>query len=82
MHDRLEAIENQLSKQIQKLSIEKYNGNRSAFAKASSCSEGTVRRVFNREQRMTLFLFMKFCEALDIEPSALLKTVSLSIKIT
>ena len=66
MQNRFEKIEIILVNKLYKIFIEKYDGNKSKFAKASKCSETTVRRVFSSKQRMTLDLFLRFCYALEI----------------
>lgn len=66
MHNHFEQIEIKLVNKLYKIFIEKYDGNKSKFAKASKCSETTVRRVFSSKQRMTLDLFLRFCYALEI----------------
>lgn len=65
MHKRMEKIEVELVQRIYKIFLLKFNGNKSEFAKASNCSETTVRRVFRNEQRMTLNLLLRFCLALE-----------------
>jgi hypothetical protein len=65
MQKHLEQIELELVARIYKEFLVKFNGNKSEFAKASICSETTVRRVFRNEQRMTVDLFLRFCFALD-----------------
>ncbi|WP_396145930.1 XRE family transcriptional regulator [Flavobacterium sp.] len=66
MQNHFEQIEIKLVNKLYKIFIEKYDGNKSKFAKASKCSETTVRRVFRSKQRMTLDLFLRFCYALEI----------------
>lgn len=68
----LEKIEAEISQRIYRLFLVKFNGNNSAFARASNCHEKTVRRIFNNEQGITINLLFKFCDALEIEPSVLL----------
>lgn len=67
MHKKIEQIENQLVTKIYKEFLVKFDGNKSKFAKASSCSETTVRRVFLNKQRMTVDLLLRFCAALEID---------------
>lgn len=67
MQKHLEEIEVELVKRIYKEFLLKFNGNKSEFARASKCSETTVRRVFRNEQRMTVDLLLRFCVALGIE---------------
>lgn len=67
MHKHLEQIEVELVKRIYKEFLLKFNGNKSEFARAAKCSETTVRRVFRNEQRMTVDLLLRFCDALGVE---------------
>ena len=66
MLNKYEQIEVELVNKIYKEFLIKYDGNKSRFAKASLCSETTVRRVFRNKQRMTLDLLLRFCDALNI----------------
>lgn len=66
MLNKYEQIEVELVNKIYKEFLVKYDGNKSKFAKASLCSETTVRRVFSNKQRMTLDLLLRFCDALNI----------------
>ena len=85
MQKHLEEIELELVARIYKEFLVKFNGNKSEFAKASNCSETTVRRVFRNEQRMTVDLFLRFCflpyicirigEVAEWSIAAVLKTV-------
>lgn len=75
MQNRFEQIETKLVNKIYKIFIVKFDGNKSNFAKASSCSETTVRRVFSSKQRMTLDLFLRFCNALEISVQQLFKEI-------
>lgn len=67
MQNSFEQIEAQLVTKIYKEFLVKFDGNKSKFAKSSSCSETTVRRVFLNKQRMTLDLLLRFCYALEID---------------
>lgn len=67
MLEHFDQIEKEVVNKIYKLFLEKFNGNNSRFAKASDCSETTVRRVFRNKQRMTLNLLLRFCNALEID---------------
>ncbi len=67
MQNHFEQIEAQIVTKIYKEFLVKFDGNKSKFAKASSCSETTVRRVFLNKQRMTLDLLLRFCFALEID---------------
>jgi DNA-binding Xre family transcriptional regulator len=71
MQNYFEKIEVELVKRLYKEFLIKFDGNKSKFAKASLCSETTVRRVFRNEQRMTVDLLLRFCSALKIKVSDL-----------
>jgi len=77
MHKQTEKIEFEIVQRIYKLFLVKFNGNKSAFAKASSCSEATVRRVFRNEQRMTVDLLLRFAFALDMELIDIFKGINI-----
>lgn len=77
MHNHFEEIEIKLVKKIYKNFLIKFDGNKSKFAKASFCSETTVRRVFNSKQRMTLELFLRFCYALEINVQQIFKDIEI-----
>ncbi len=73
MQIQLEYIKEALTARIYKLFMEKYNGNKSRFAKDVGCNEKAIRLLFNHNQGMTMNLFFKIANALDIEPSELIK---------
>lgn len=73
MQKQLEKIEIELAHRIYKLFINKYDGNKSAFARASQCNETTIRRIFRNEQGITINLLIRISKALDIEPNELIK---------
>jgi hypothetical protein len=75
MQNSYEQIEAQLVTKIYKEFLVKFDGNKSNFAKASSCSETTVRRVFLNKQRMTLDLLLRFCSAIEIDVVDLFKSI-------
>ncbi|MEY4962712.1 MAG: hypothetical protein RLZZ323_31 [Bacteroidota bacterium] len=75
MQNQFEQIEAQLVKQIYKKFLIEFDGNKSKFAKASSCSETTVRRVLLNKQRMTVDLLLRFCAALEIDVVELFKDI-------
>lgn len=77
MQKQMEQIEIELVKRIYKLFLSKFNGNKSEFAKATNCSETTVRRVFRNEQRMTVNLFLRFCFALGIETNEIFEGITI-----
>lgn len=66
MLSKFEQIEKIVVEKIYREFLLKYEGNKSKFAKASFCSETTIRRVFSNKQRMTVDLLLRFCDALDI----------------
>lgn len=76
MPTQIEQIEAELVQRIYKLFLVKFNGNKSEFARASKCSETTIRRVFGNKQRMTIDLTLRMCYALDIEILELFKGLS------
>ena len=78
MQKRFEQIEGDLVKRIYKEFLVKFDGNKSKFAKASSCSETTIRRVFRNEQRMTVDLLLRFCFSLEIDIIQLFKDVEIN----
>lgn len=77
MQKQLEKIEIELSQRIYKLFIIKYEGNKSAFARAAQCNEATIRRIFRNEQGITINLLIRIAKALDVEPTELIKNLKL-----
>jgi hypothetical protein len=77
---QLDIIKETLSKRIYTLFINKYNGNKSRFAKDVGCDEKTIRLIFDHNQGMTINLFLKISFALEIEPSELLKDIKLTVE--
>jgi DNA-binding Xre family transcriptional regulator len=75
MLNKYEQIEKIIVEKIYKEFLLKYEGNKSKFAKASFCSETTVRRVFSNKQRMTVDLLLRFCDALNIKITDLLNKI-------
>lgn len=73
MQKQLEEKEVELTERIYKLFLVKFDGNKSEFARASQCSETTVRRVFRNEQGITMNLLLRFAIALDTNASKLLE---------
>ncbi len=71
MRQEIGQVEAELSERIYKLFLVKFNGNKSAFARASRCSEAAVRKVFRKEQSITFNLLLRFCRALDVSISDL-----------
>lgn len=77
MQKHLEQIELELVARIYKEFLVKFYGNKSEFAKASNCSETTVRRVFRNEQRMTVDLFLRFCFALGKDVNEIFEGINI-----
>lgn len=77
MQNQLEDIKSVLTKRIYALFIEKYEGNKSKFAKEVGCDEKTIRLIFDHNQGMTLNLFFKIAKALEVEPSELIKDLKI-----
>ncbi|MES2545510.1 MAG: helix-turn-helix transcriptional regulator [Bacteroidota bacterium] len=67
MQNHLEQIEIEIVQRIYKLFLEKFNGNKSEFARASQCSETTIRRILRNEQGITINLLLRLCNALEVE---------------
>ncbi|RZJ71543.1 helix-turn-helix transcriptional regulator [Flavobacterium sp.] len=76
MQPKIDELEAELSRRIYKLFLVKFNGNKSAFARASNCSEGAVRKVFQNKQSITFNLLLRFCKALEVSPSKLIEDIS------
>lgn len=66
MQKQLEKIEAELSQRLYDRFLVKFEGNKSAFARASHCHEKTVRRVFENKQSITFNLLLRFCGALEV----------------
>ncbi|WP_445453149.1 helix-turn-helix domain-containing protein [Flavobacterium sp. 25HG05S-40] len=77
MQKQIEEIEVELIQRIYKLFLEKFNGNNSEFAKASQCSETTIRRIFSNKQGITINLLLRMCYALNTTTSEVLKGLSI-----
>ncbi len=60
--------------------MKKYEGNKSSFAKDIGCNEKTLRLLFDHNQGMTLNLFFKIANALDVEPVELIKNLKIAPK--
>jgi len=80
MQKQIEHIEAEIVQRLYKTFLEKFNGNKSEFARASKCSETTVRRVFGSKQRMTIDLSLRMCYALGIEIENLFKDLTFKEK--
>lgn len=77
MQKELEKIESEIVERIYKLYMKKFDGNKSAFARASQCKETTIRRIFKNEQGITLNLLLRIANALDVPVTEILKDISL-----
>lgn len=75
--DKLEA---EIVDRVYKLFLDKYAGNKSSFAKASNCTETTIRRILRNEQGITVNLLIRMADALDTTSSELLKDLHLKDK--
>lgn len=77
MQTELDEIKEVLVKRIQILFEEKYDGNKSRFAKDVNCSEKAIRSLFTGKQGMTINLFFKIALALNVSPIELIKDLKL-----
>ena len=77
MQNELDAIQVELTKRIHSLFLEKFHGNKLAFAKATHCDEKTIRRLLEHQQGMTINLLFKIAFALETSPSHLLNGLKL-----
>lgn len=77
MQKSIENIEAEVIDRIYKIFITKYNNNKSAFAKASGCSETTIRRVLRKEQGITINLLLRISLALDTTVSKLFEDLTI-----
>ena len=73
MQKQLEIIEIELVQRIYKLFMVKFDGNKSAFAKASQCNETTIRKILRNEQGITVNLLIRLAFALEIPVTDLLQ---------
>lgn len=74
----IEKLETKLVDRIYKLFLKKYDGNKSLFARDSSCTETTIRRILRNEQGITINLLIRMANALDTTSSELLKDLNLN----
>ncbi len=80
MQKELDDIKEKITKRIYILFMKKYEGNKSSFAKDIGCNEKTLRLLFDHNQGMTLNLFFKIANALDVEPVELIKNLKIAPK--
>jgi DNA-binding Xre family transcriptional regulator len=78
----LDILKETVTKRIYNLFMQKYKGNKLRFAKDVGCDEKTIRLIFDNNQGITLNLLFKIALALDIQPSELIKDLSLMPKST
>ena len=78
MQKQLDIIKEIVTKRIYILFMNKYNGNKSRFAKDVGCDEKTIRLIFDHNQGISLNLFFKIAFALNVEPASLLKDLKLT----
>ena len=58
--------------------MQKYNGNKTHFARKAGCDEKTIRLLFDHNQGLSMNLFLKLAFALDVKPSELLEDIYLT----
>lgn len=80
MQKEIDKIEAQIIERIYKLFQEKYDGNKSAFAKSAECSETTIRRILRNKQGITINLLLRMTQALDTTVSDLMKDLKIQEK--
>ena len=80
MQDQLEEIKKEVTKRIYLEFKQKFQGNKRQFAKKAGCDEKTIRLLFDFDQGMTLNLLFKLAFALDMNPSDLIKNLSIKDK--
>jgi transcriptional regulator with XRE-family HTH domain len=77
MQKQLENIEIELSQRIYKLFLSKFDGNKSAFARAAGCNETTIRRILRNEQGITFNLLLIIAFALEVSVNDLIKSLEI-----
>lgn len=80
MQKQLEDIKKEVTRRIHTEFLSKFDGNKTKFAKEAGCDEKTIRLLFDFGQGMTLNLLFKLASALEINPSDLIKDLSLKKK--
>ena len=78
MQKQLDDIEKALNKKIYNLFLDKFKNNKSEFARAANCSEGTIRRIFKNEQSVTVNILFRIAFALDLTVSELVEGLSIT----
>lgn len=59
---------------------DKFEGNKSKFARAAGVHESSIRDLLNGGQGMTLNMLFKLCSALDVSPSEILSGLEVEKK--
>lgn len=77
MQNQLEEIKKEVTERIRLEFEKKFQGNKRQFAKKAGCDEKTIRLLFDFGQGMTLNLLFKLAFALEMNPSVLLKDLSI-----
>ena len=67
----------ELITRLETLSKAKYPNN-VQLAKAVQCTEGAIRYLFRHKKGMTMDLFLKFCNAIDVKPDEIMKDLDSS----
>lgn len=80
MQKQLDEIKKEVTERVRKEFNKKFKGNKTQFAKKAGCDEKTIRLLFDFEQGMTLNLLFKLAYALELNPSDLIKDLSISKK--
>lgn len=80
MQKQLDEIKKEVTERVRKEFDKKFKGNKTQFAKKAGCDEKTIRLLFDFEQGMTLNLLFKLAYALELNPSDLIKDLSIRQK--
>lgn len=77
MHKQLDEIKREVTERVRIEFLKKFDGNKTQFAKKAGCDEKTIRLLLDFGQGMTLNLLFKLAYALDLNPSDLIKDLSI-----
>ncbi|WP_264543051.1 MULTISPECIES: XRE family transcriptional regulator [Flavobacterium] len=77
MQKQLDDIKKEVTRRIHQEFLKKFDGNKTHFAKKAGCDEKTIRLLFDFGQGMTLNLLFKLAFALDLNPSDIIKDLSI-----
>lgn len=75
MRNKWEDIQAEITHRIWVEFDRKFKGNKAKFAREAGCDEKTIRKLFDEGMNMKLELLFKLCDALEIEPSDVLKEI-------